>query len=379
MTWIWENRNWPDFTWNKDRVNSICREIFHNIGVISGKIGFFEKNENAQAELDSLLKSILTSSAIEGESLNAFSVRSSLAKRLKIKVDKFPTTARTEGLADLQFDVIHNLDKNFSKKRLLLWHTMLFPSGEDWKIPAGKFRGNTPMQVVSGRIDNPRVHFEAPPQKKIKTEVQLLLDWFNDTKIDEEYNPFVRAGIAHLWFVTIHPFEDGNGRLARALSELALAQYHSASSTLYSLSSNILDQRKEYYSILEKTQRGGLDITEWLIWFLKILNQSIQDSILKIDKTLFKIRFWQYFRDSQFLPEQRKILNAMFDSESSQFDKGISAKQYQKIAKVSKATATRHLAELVELGCIEKLSAGGRSTAYRLVKLSFNQNRKTYS
>jgi Fic family protein len=167
--------------------------------------------------------------------------------------------------------------------------------------------------------------------------------------------------------------------LARALSELALAQYHSASSTLYSLSSNILDQRKEYYSILEKTQRGGLDITEWLIWFLKILNQSIQDSILKIDKTLFKIRFWQYFRDSQFLPEQRKILNAMFDSESSQFDKGISAKQYQKIAKVSKATATRHLAELVELGCIEKLSAGGRSTAYRLVKLSFNQNRKTYS
>jgi Fic family protein len=196
--------------------------------------------------------------------------------------------------------------------------------------------------------------------------MKSMLKWFEETRSDLEFDPFIRSGIIHLWFLTIHPFEDGNGRLARIVSELALAQYDKKSSKLYSVSSVILDKRKEYYFLLEQIQKGGLDITKWLAWYLEILKQAIHESLDGIEKILYKTNFWKTFHALNLLPEQKKILNLMLDSKNSQFDNGISAMQYQKITKVSKATATRHLAELVAVRCLKKLSGGGRNTRYAL-------------
>lgn len=370
MTWIWEHNNWPNFIWNQEKILPICRDIMYYLGSLNAKTGIIEKNENAGAELDSLLKNIIASSEIEGESLNVFSVRSSLAKRLKIKEDKSRATARTESLAELQFDILQNAEKKVSLKRLYKWHRWLFAQSEQVNFPIGKFRGKTPMQVVSGRIDKPKIHFEAPPQKRIKTEIKSLLEWVNKTKTELGVDPFIRAGIIHLWFVTIHPFEDGNGRLARIFSELTLAQYDKNTIKLYSVSSVILNKRNEYYSMLEKTQRNGLDITQWLVWFLNILKQSIIESQERIEKVLYKTRFWKVFKELNLLSEQKKVLNIMLDSETNQFANGISAMQYQKITNVSKATATRHLTELARLGCLKKLSASGRSTRYEIKKIA---------
>ena len=198
--------------------------------------------------------------------------------------------------------------------------------------------------------------------------MKSLLDWFEESKMDIGLDPFVRAGILHLWFLTIHPFEDGNGRLARVFSELALAQYNQKCAKLYSLSSSILENRKDYYSRLETTQRGDLDITNWIEWYLSVLKDSILNSIAKIEKLISKTRFWRNFNHLNLLPEQKKIHNLMLDSNSNQFDEGISASQYQKITKVSKATATRHLTDLLTLGCLKKLPVGGRSTKYILAE-----------
>ena len=368
MSWIWEQNDWPNFTWNHDKVSSICREIAFCMGSLDARAGVTEKNESLATELDSILKNILHSSEIEGETLNVYSVRSSLAKRLKLKIEPFPTTKKTEGLADLQFDIFRNTNKKVTTARLFQWHRWLFPETKETNIRVGKWRGKNPMLVVSGRVDNPKVHFDAPSHKRVKAEMKSLLDWFEESKMDIGLDPFVRAGILHLWFLTIHPFEDGNGRLARVFSELALAQYNQKCAKLYSLSSSILENRKDYYSRLETTQRGDLDITNWIEWYLSVLKDSILNSIAKIEKLISKTRFWRNFNHLNLLPEQKKILNLMLDSNSNQFDEGISASQYQKITKVSKATATRHLTDLLTLGCLKKLPVGGRSTKYILAE-----------
>lgn len=365
MRWIWEDKNWPNFKWDDEILMPICREIHLKIGSLGTKAGMAGKDISIMAELDSLLKNILKSSEIEGENLDVHSVRSSLARRLKIKEKFQPVTAKTEALAELQFDIFRKTDETVSLKRLYGWHKLLFPETEVRDIKVGKFRGNVPMQVVSGRIDKPKIHFEAPPKKILKKEMETLLKWFNSTR-NGSLDPLIRAGIVHFWFVTIHPFEDGNGRLARILSELALAQYENRTLKLYSVSSVIFDHRKEYYSVLEKTQKGNLEITEWLKWFLDIVNLSISESLKNIDKTLSKKRFWEKNYNKEFYPDQKKLLNLMLNSDSERFENGVSAKQYQKINKVSKATATRHLSELLEMGCLYMLPGGGRSTRYQV-------------
>jgi len=366
MTWIWEQNDWANFTWNQDKISSTCREIAFYLGSLDARAGVAEKNESLATELDSILRNILHSSEIEGEKLNVFSVRSSLAKRLNFKIEPFPTTKKTEGLANLQFDIFRNTHKKITVQRLFQWHRWLFPDTKEINIRIGKWRGKNPMLVVSGRMDNPKIHFEAPPYKKVKVEMKSLLDWFEESKMNIGLDPFVRAGILHLWFLTIHPFEDGNGRLARVFSELALAQYNPRCAKLYSLSSSILEKRKDYYAQLEAAQRGNLDITNWIEWYLSTLQDAIQNSITKIGKLVSKTRFWRNFNQLNLLPEQKKILNLMLDSNSNQFEDGISASQYQKITKVSKATATRHLTDLLNLGCLKKLPVGGRSTKYVL-------------
>lgn len=224
------------------------------------------------------------------------------------------------------------------------------------------------MQVVSGRIDRPTVHFEAPPRSVLTSELERFFDWFNQSRNDPKCDPLLHAAISHFWFVTLHPFDDGNGRLTRAITDLALAQADAQSIRLYAVSSAILDNRKAYYQILEQSQRGKVDITHWLLWFLQMLDETIKASLRKIDRTLHKTRFWQAFHDTGLSDEQIKVLNRLLDGGEKGFESGISASQYQKVAEVSKATATRHLSYLLNKGCIEKLPGGGRSTRYQVAR-----------
>lgn len=210
------------------------------------------------------------------------------------------------------------------------------------------------------------MHFEAPPRNELDKELEAFIRWFNQSRLDTALDPLLRAAICHLWFVTLHPFDDGNGRITRALTDLVLAQDDKQSIRLYAMSTSILAKRKEYYNILEKTQRNTTDITLWLVWFMETLEDSVQSAIQKIDNTLAKSRFWQHFQEVELSKEQTKVINRLLDGGEKGFAQGISATQYQKVAKVSKATATRHLADLLNKGCIKKLPGGGRSTRYQV-------------
>jgi len=365
--WIWQQPNWPNFYWLDERIIPLVRTVRLKQGILLGKTGIISEQSSKESALDTLLQNIITSSAIEGETLNAQSVRSSLAKRLGLKRSQRSTTARSEGLAQLLMDAICNVETPLTLERLYLWHQWLFPDSETsiYKIMVGTLRGDDAMQVVSGRIDNPTVHFEAPPRARLEEELTRFITWFNASRYENTLDPLLRAGLCHFWFVTLHPFDDGNGRITRALTDLALAQEDRQSIRLYTISATILEKRQDYYRILEHSQRNGLDITAWLVWFLNTLDASFNTAIDKIDLTLAKSLFWQQHQEQTFLPEQVTILNRLFDDEALSRE-GINASKYQKITKVSKATATRHLTDLLAKGCLDKLAGEGRSTRYQI-------------
>jgi len=372
VTWIWQQPDWPDFYWQNTLIQPLLRAVRLKQGILLGKAGAVNDESKPEAALDMLLQNIITSSAIEGEYLNAQSVRSSLAKRLGIKsTQPYPASGRSEGLAAMMLDAISNPDHPLTLDRLLQWHRWLFSEVgfSLQRIRVGQLRGEEPMQVVSGRIDRPTVHFEAPPRDKLDNELDTFINWFNSSREDAVLDPLLRAGICHFWFVTLHPFEDGNGRITRMLTDLALAQADSQSIRLYAMSAAILEKRQDYYRQLEQSQRGDLDITPWLIWFLETLSATLQKSLEAIDRTLRKTRFWQRYHTEELSTEQIKVLNRLLDGGENGFENGISASQYQKVAKVSKATATRHLVALLTKGCIEKLAGGGRNTRYRIKHL----------
>ncbi|MCH1921067.1 Fic family protein [Shewanella sp. A3A] len=363
--WIWQQTDWPSFFWKKDVVEPLLRRVRLNQGVLLGKTGL-QLQDSSETMLDTLLANIVHSSAIEGEQLNAFSVRSSLANRLGIsELAPFPTTKQTDGLAEIMLDAIENRDSPLTLARVLHWHKQLFPEGHTLFTPviSGQLRGDAPMQVVSGRIDKPLVHFEAPGRDVLDKELSLFFTWFNSSQQDVMLDPLLRAAIAHLWFVTLHPLDDGNGRITRLLTDLALSQAEKQSVRCYAMSVSILAKRHSYYEILEQTQRGDLDITPWIVWFLNTLEAAFADALKQIDATLYKASYWLRVDQSKLLPEQVKVLNRMLDGD---FEEGINTSQYHKVAKVSKPTATRHLASLVELKCLIKSDSGGRSTRYFL-------------
>jgi Fic family protein len=313
--WIWQQPDWPDFNWQAERLTALLRECVQAQGQLMGMAGSVGNSLSAQTELDALLQNIVTSSAIEGEQLNVESVRSSLARRLGLESpDGDNVSKRSEGLAQLMLDATQRFADPLTLERLLEWHSWLFPEQEQ----------------------------------------QAGLD------------PLLRAGIAHFWFVTLHPFDDGNGRLTRTLTDLALAQGEAQAIRFYAMSASILDDRAGYYRILESSQKATLDITEWLTWFLQTLLRSLQQAIARIESVLGKSSFWQAHRESGLSAEQIKVLNRLLDGGERGFEHGISAAQYQSVAKVSKATATRHLAELLEKGCLQRLPGGGRSTRYQI-------------
>lgn len=367
--WIWQQQQWPHFYWDDALIQPQLRNTRFKLGQLLGESKGNTSDENTSKTLNTLLANIIASSKIENEQLNIRSVRSSLAKRLGVTLeDSYPTSDRSDGLAAIMFDAINGCDADLTLERLYQWHEWFFPH-DRWAltpIKAGQLRGEEPMQVISGRIGKETVHFEAPLREALFTELEQFIDWFNLSRTDTAVDPLLRAAIVHFWFVTLHPFEDGNGRITRALTDMALSQADNQSIYLYAMSVAILENRDQYYAILEKSQRGRLDLTSWLLWFIATLEQSLDQASDDVRSTLAKSHFWLKHNDSGLRTEQIKVLNRLLDGGENGFALGISASQYQKVAKVSKATATRHLSELLACGCIAKMPGEGRSTRYQI-------------
>ena len=363
--WLWQHKDWPNMVWQQQQLAPLLRGIYDLLGQLKGKSALVEND--AEFNLDTLLANIVASSAIESEKVDVYAVRSSLARQLGIN-DNSPvkTDGSSEGLASLMRSAVTDLDEPIKLERLLNWHRRLFEHHESLmqKIEPGVLRGEAPMQIVSGPVTRPTVHFEAPPRDTIEPELERFVEWYNETQQDPHYDPLLRAAIAHLWFVTIHPFEDGNGRITRALTDRALAQADRQSIRLFAMSEAILAKRTGYYDILEYTQKHGVDITPWLVWFLQTLAEAINAALVKIDRVVAKAKFWAHHADKNIQPNQQKVLNRLLDGD---FADGINASQYKSVAKVSKATATRHLADMVAQGLLYKTQGGGRSTRYKVL------------
>jgi Fic family protein len=367
--WLWQQPDWPEFTWHEAQLAPLLREITQLQGQLMGSSSAINASGSTQSEMDALLQNAINTSAIEGEQLNVDSVRSSLAKRLGMNQAGLPEgTVQTDGLADLLLDATRNPQPSLTQTRLNTWHQALFPTGGSALTPirVGELRGEESMQVVSGPIGRQTVHFEAPGRQALEKEVDTFLAWFNRTQTPTELDPLLRAGIAHLWFITLHPFDDGNGRLARAITDLALAQAEQHSVRFYAMAATIMENRKAYYEILEHTQRGGVDVTSWLEWFLTMLRKTLRVAITRIDFVLQKAKFWQQHAQTVLSERQIKVLNRLLDAGPEGFEGGLNARNYVGLAKVSKATATRDLVELVEKECLVHRSGGGRSTSYEI-------------
>jgi Fic family protein len=330
------------------------------IGMMSS-IGFDFQNE---AVLENLTAVVLKSSEIEGELLNPEQVRSSIARKLGMDyAGLIPSDRNVDGVVDMMWDATKNFDKKLSKKRLYQWHLSLFPTGQSgmYKIKVGKWRddSNGPMQVVSGALGKEIVHYQAPDAKIIDKEMKELIQWvYSENNLD----PVLKAGIVHLWFITIHPFEDGNGRIARALTDMLLARADGTSQRFYSMSSQIGIERKQYYDILEKTQKGTLDISEWLLWFLNCLRNALKSSEIITSKVLAKHNFWNKFNHLQLNERQKLMLNKVLNG----FEGKLTSSKWAKITKCSTDTALRDINDLIDKKILQKDEKGGRSTGYEM-------------
>jgi len=364
MMCIYQNVDWPNFTWDNDRLLSTLSSVRNLQGRIIGKmeaIGFNLRNE---AVLETLTLDVIKSTEIEGEILNPDQVRSSVAKRLGLDIGALDNSDRSiDGIVDLIMDATRNCIEPISSDRLFSWHSALFPTGRSglYKITVGSWRVDStgPMQVISGAMGKERVHYQALDSSVIPIEMALFMDWFN-SKTDLE--PVIKSAIAHLWFVTLHPFEDGNGRIGRALTDLLLARADGSTQRFYSMSSQIRKERKSYYDILESTQKGGLDITNWLSWFLSCLMDALISSDTILAKVLFKAHFWDQYSTTVLNERQRLMINKMLDG----FDGKLTSSKWAKIAKCSQDTAVRDIQDLIKKMILRKEASGGRSTNYEL-------------
>jgi Fic family protein len=363
--WIHEHQNWPKFTWDTKTLASKLADIRHRQGHLLGRmegLGFKLKRE---ASLITLTNDVVKSSAIEGEKLNPEEVRSSIARRLGIDIaGLIPASRDVEGIVEIMLDATQHFSKPLSKNRLFDWHAALFPTGRIGmhKITVGDWRNMDagPMQVISGPIGKEKVHFEAPTANLLEKEMQAFLTWFSNV---DDIDPVIKAGIAHLWFVTIHPFEDGNGRIARAIGDMALARADGKQERFYSLSSQIEEERKQYYDILEKQQRATPDITDWLEWYLDCLGRAISNAKTTLGNVLFKAQLWSTINQKPVNDRQRLIINRMLENG---FEGFMNTSKYSKLAKCSNDTALRDIKELKERGILAQNPGGGRSTSYRL-------------
>ena len=367
---VWQQKGWTErFRWDSTAILSSLGEVRRRQGELFGKTSQLGFEVNNQLHAAALTEEALTTAAIEGDVLDRAQVRSSVARRLGLPTAGLPRVdRRTDALVEVLLDATRNQALPLTRERLGGWHAALFPTGYSGlhRIKVGDFRTSSePMQVVSGPVGQEHVHFEAPPARQVADEMRLFLDW-----LDSEQRPedgLLRAGIAHFWSVTIHPVEDGNGRVARATGDLVLARDENTGTCFYSLSRQIAKERDGYYSALESTQRGSGDLTPWLAWFLGCLARAMTLALADMEVVLLKARFWASHAGSSLTERQRKVLNRLLDAGPGGFEGGMTTRKYGAIAKASRATAQRELSELVEHGVLRKRPGGGRSTAYDLV------------
>jgi len=364
MTYIYERDEWPKFHWQDDVLATTLATVRHRQGRLIGRmeaLGFALRNE---AMLHTLTEDVIKSSEIEGEQLDKDQVRSSIARRLGMDVAGLvPAERDVEGVVEMMLDATQNYVTPLTEDRLFGWHASLFPTGRSGmtKIIIGNWRDDTsgPMQVVSGPIGRERVHYEAPSAQRLSNEMRDFIAWFEGEKATDSV---LKAGIAHLWFVTIHPFEDGNGRIARAIADLALARSENSAQRFYSMSSQIRVERNRYYDMLEQTQKGSLDITPWLKWFLECLDRAFDRAEETLGSVLAKARFWESIKDRAINDRQRSVLNRLLDG----FEGKLTSSKWAKLTKSSQDTASRDIDDLIRKGILVKGEAGGRSTSYEL-------------
>jgi len=360
--YIYQYDNWPNFIWKEDEIQSILGKIRYLQGKIFGQInalGFSIKNETLLA---TLTLDVLKSSEIEGEILNYNQVRSSIARRLGLEYAGMVYSNRNvEAVVEMMLDATQNYQKPLDEERLFAWYASLFPTGRSgmYKIDVGNYRKGE-MQIVSGAMGKEKIHYQAPPAKQVKQEMDKFLEWFNnETKLDN----VIKSAIAHFWFIIIHPFDDGNGRIARAISDLLLARSDNSSQRFYSLSNQILIERKVYYEVLQKVQYQNGDITEWLTWYLNCLYRALINTEQTINKVLYKADFWDKHKDTELNARQRLMLNKLLDG----FTGKLKTSKWAKITKCSQDTALRDIKDLIEKGILKQEKSGGRSTNYELV------------
>ena len=367
MSYIHQQKDWPNFRWNESRLLPLLTELRYQQGRLLGQMEGLGFHLRGEANLESLTKEVIGSSAIEGEKLDAEEVRSSIARRLGIAhAGTTPASRHVEGVVEMMIDATRKYEEALTAERLCSWHAALFPSGRSGmqRITVGSWRTEEsgPMQVVSGPMGRERVHFEAPEASRLDGEISRFLEWFEGTG---SLDPVIKAGIAHFWFVTIHPFEDGNGRIARAIADMALARADGVAERFYSMSSQIERERKQYYDSLESSQRGELDISLWLEWFLGCLYRALENAQENLWAILHKARTWERInQDGPVNERQHVVINRLLDG----FEGKLSSSKYAKLAKCSPDTALRDIKELQARDILIQEAGGGRSTGYRLAE-----------
>jgi Fic family protein len=360
--YVYQNKDWTDFKWDNDKLLSLLANVRHLQGRLLGQMENLGFKLQEEAVLSTLTLDVLKSTEIEGEILNKDQVRSSIARRLGLEVSGLVDSPRNvDGVVEMMLDATQNYTLAITDERLFGWHAALFPTGYSgmYKIEVAKYRSGD-MQVVSGAMGKEKVHYEAPKANVVEAEMNYFMKWFNN---GSEIDSVLKAAVAHFWFITIHPFDDGNGRIARAITDMQLSRSDKSSQRFYSMSNQILTERKKYYEILEKTQHSNGDITEWLEWFLSCLERALINSSKVLEDVLVKARFWEQHSQAQLNDRQRLMLNKLFDG----FEGKLTSSKWAKIAKCSQDTAIRDIQDLIGKGILQKEAQGGRSTNYELI------------
>jgi Fic family protein len=363
--YLWELAKWPDLSWDTGRLTALLAEVSREQGRLLGRMQDLGFDLRREAHLSTLTEDVVRSSEIEGEKLDSGQVRSSLARRLGMDVGGLvPADRNVDGVVEMMLDATTHYAQPLTAERLFGWHAALFPTGRSGlpKIIAGGWRDDAdgPMQVVTRPIGRRKVHYEAPPAARIPKEMARFLSWF---EAPGNADPLLTAGLAHLWFVTIHPFDDGNGRIARAIGDLALARSERSAQRFYSMSAQVRRERDGYYTILERTQKGALDVTLWQEWFLTCLRGAIDGSRETLARVLEKAHFWDRFAQASLSARQVKVLNKLLGG----FEGKLTSSKWAKLAQCSQDTAYRDILDLVERGALRRDPAGGRSASYSLV------------
>ena len=362
--YIYQYENWTDFTWNETEVNILFGEVRNLQGKISGQMNALGFSSKEEAALNTLTLDIVKSSEIEGEQLNYDQVRSSIARRLGINnAGLIPSNRNIEGVVDMTLDATQHYTDSLTNERLFGWHAALFPTGYSglYQIEVGRYRTGE-MQIISGAMGKEKIHYEAVSAQDLQTEMNQFLAWINN---DNLLDPVIKAAIAHFWFIIIHPFDDGNGRIARAIADMLLARAEKSTERFYSMSSQILAERKQYYEVLQKVQHSDGDITDWLVWFLNCLQKSLLQTTVTVQKILLKASFWNAHETTDLNQRQHLMLNKLLDG----FEGKLKTSKWAKIAKCSPDTALRDIRDLIQKGILQQEKEGGRSTNYEMVQV----------